>query len=79
MGNILLEVNDVTVHYEKVEAISGVSLAVEEGEIVTLIGNNGAGKTTLLKTINRILSVQKGEIFLEGLNLRQLPLRMIAR
>ena len=47
-----LEIKDLHVHYGKIEAIKGVSIVVNEGEIVTLIGANGAGKTTMLKTIS---------------------------
>ena len=43
---MLLNVKDITVHYKKVDAIRNISIEVEEGEIVTLIGSNGAGKTT---------------------------------
>ena len=49
---MLLELSGVHVHYGKVEALKGISLTVEEGEIVTLIGGNGAGKSTTLKTIS---------------------------
>jgi branched-chain amino acid transport system ATP-binding protein len=49
---LLLNVNDITVHYQKVDAIRNISIEVAEGEIVTLIGSNGAGKTTTLRTIS---------------------------
>ena len=62
----LLELVDVHVHYGKVEAIKGISLTVEEGEIVTLIGANGAGKTTTLKTISGVRPVSSGEIRFQG-------------
>ena len=62
----LLELDDVHVHYGKVEAIKGISLTVEEGEIVTLIGANGAGKTTTLKTISGIRPVSSGQIRFQG-------------
>ena len=63
---MLLEVNDLRVSYGKIEAIKGISLHVEKGEIVTLVGANGAGKTTLLKTISGILKPSKGSINFEG-------------
>ena len=47
-----LEIKDLHVHYGKIEAIKGISVTVNQGEIVTLIGANGAGKTTTLKTIS---------------------------
>jgi branched-chain amino acid transport system ATP-binding protein len=62
----LLELRDVIVRYGKIEALKGVSLTVEEGEIVTLIGANGAGKTTTLKTISGLRPVAAGDILFEG-------------
>ena len=62
----LLELEDVHVHYGKVEAIKGISLSVDEGEIVTLIGANGAGKTTTLKTISGIRPLSSGQIRFQG-------------
>jgi branched-chain amino acid transport system ATP-binding protein len=62
---MLLEVKDLRVSYGKIEAIKGISLHVEKGEIVTLVGANGAGKTTLLKTISGILKPTKGVINFE--------------
>src|SRR5688572_7275239 len=63
---MLLEIDDLRVHYGKVEALKGVSLAVEEGEIVSLIGGNGAGKTTTLKTISGVRPVTSGRIVFDG-------------
>jgi branched-chain amino acid transport system ATP-binding protein len=63
---MLLELTDVRVHYGKVEALKGISLGVEEGEIVTLIGGNGAGKTTTLKTISGLRPVTSGTIRFDG-------------
>lgn len=62
---MLLEVKDLRVSYGKIEAIKGISLHVEKGEIVTLVGANGAGKTTLLKTISGILKPTNGKIVFE--------------
>jgi branched-chain amino acid transport system ATP-binding protein len=59
---MLLELEDVVVHYGKVEALKGISLTVDDGEIVTLIGGNGAGKTTTLKTISGLLPLTSGHI-----------------
>ena len=63
---MLLELNEVHVHYGQVQALRGVSLQVDEGEIVTLIGANGAGKTTTLKTISGVRPVTSGTITFEG-------------
>lgn len=63
---MLLEVKDLRVSYGKIEAIKGISLHVEKGEIVTLVGANGAGKTTLLKTISGILKPTNGKIVFEN-------------
>ena len=63
---MLLEVKDLKVSYGKIEAIKGISLNINKGEIVTLVGANGAGKTTLLKTISGILKPSAGVINFEG-------------
>jgi branched-chain amino acid transport system ATP-binding protein len=70
---VLLELRDVHVRYGKIEALKGVSLAVEEGEIVTLIGGNGAGKTTTLKTISGLRPVAAGTIRLGGESIVGIP------
>jgi branched-chain amino acid transport system ATP-binding protein len=59
----LLELKDVKVRYGGIEAVKGVSLRVDEGESVTLIGGNGAGKTTTLKTISGVKRASEGSIF----------------
>ena len=56
----LLELNDVHTYYGAIHALRGVSLYVDEGEIVTLIGSNGAGKSTTLRTISGLLSLAPG-------------------
>ena len=70
---MLLTLDDVHVHYGKVEALKGVSLEVAEGEIVTLIGANGAGKTTTLKTVSGVRPVTSGSIRFEGRDLASVP------
>ena len=62
MAAALLELEEISVHYGKVQALKGVSLRVEEGEIVTLIGANGAGKTTTLAAISGLVSVSSGTV-----------------
>ena len=67
---MLLEVKNLKVSYGKIEAIKGISLKVNQGEIVTLVGANGAGKTTLLKTISGILKPSEGEINFDSKNIQ---------
>jgi branched-chain amino acid transport system ATP-binding protein len=69
----LLEVNDVHTYYGKIHALKGISLYVEEGEVVTLIGGNGAGKTTTLNTITGIVPTAQGTITLNGHDITHLP------
>ena len=69
---MLLEIKDLKVSYGKIEAIKGVSLNVNQGEIVTLVGANGAGKTTLLKTISGILKPSAGVISFEGKDIQSI-------
>jgi branched-chain amino acid transport system ATP-binding protein len=64
-----LEIKDLRVHYGKIEAIKGVSVVVNQGEIVTLIGANGAGKTTILKTISGLRPVSSGSVTFDGQDL----------
>ena len=66
---MLLNIENLNVSYGKIKAIKGISLTVNQGEIVTLVGANGAGKTTLLKTISGILNPSEGSIHYEGLDL----------
>lgn len=68
-----LEIKDLRVHYGKIEAIKGVSVVVNQGEIVTLIGANGAGKTTILKTISGLRPVSSGSITLDGEDINKIP------
>jgi branched-chain amino acid transport system ATP-binding protein len=69
----LLRLENVHSYYGSIHALRGISLQVEEGEIVTLIGSNGAGKTTTLRSINGILPPREGEIFFEGEEIQDLP------
>jgi branched-chain amino acid transport system ATP-binding protein len=62
----LLELNDVHTYYGTIHALRGISLSVEDGEIVTLIGSNGAGKSTTLRTISGLLRPRQGTVMLEG-------------
>ncbi len=62
----LLEVHDVHTYYGNIHALKGITLDVDKGEIVTLIGANGAGKSTTLKTISRLLETRQGAILFDG-------------
>jgi branched-chain amino acid transport system ATP-binding protein len=68
-----LEIKDLRDHYGKIEAIKGVSVRVNQGEIVTLIGANGAGKTTILKTISGLRPVSSGSITFDGEDINKIP------
>lgn len=62
----LLEIDQIDVRYGHIQALKGVSLAVAEGEIVTLLGANGAGKTTLMRTVSGLLRPHSGDVRLRG-------------
>jgi len=74
----LLEIDDIHVFYDKIQALKGVSLEVQQGQIVTLVGGNGAGKSTTLKTISGLLHPRQGEIRLAGERLNEQPAHRIA-
>ncbi|GAA0942251.1 ABC transporter ATP-binding protein [Virgisporangium aurantiacum] len=69
---MLLELRDVTVAYGRIEALHGISLGIEQGEIVALIGANGAGKTTTMKAISGLLPLQRGSIWFQGQDISKL-------
>ena len=79
MAQIMLEVKDIHTYYGNIQALRGVSLRVEEGEVVTLIGSNGAGKTTTLRTIQGLLRPRSGKILFEGGSLESLSTQAIVR
>jgi branched-chain amino acid transport system ATP-binding protein len=62
----LLEVDDISVHYGRIRAIEGITLRVEEGEVVSLIGANGAGKTTTMRAVAGLLSLSHGSVRFGG-------------
>jgi branched-chain amino acid transport system ATP-binding protein len=79
-GKALLELEDVHVSYGAIKALKGVSLKVNRGEIVAMIGSNGAGKTTTLKTIVRVLPLVKGQITFAGADVSRVStVEMVAR
>jgi len=69
----LLELKDVHSYYGNIHALKGISLTIDQGEIVTLIGSNGAGKSTTLKTISGLLRPREGEIWFDGKRLDGTP------
>jgi branched-chain amino acid transport system ATP-binding protein len=74
----LLEIHDIHVFYDNIEALKGVSIKVDAKQIVTLVGANGAGKTTTLRAISGLLHPRSGEIRLGGKSLRDVPPHEIA-
>ena len=68
----LLEVNDIHTYYGSIHALKGVTIHVDEGEVVTLIGSNGAGKSTTLRTISGVLRPRKGTITFKSKRLDQM-------
>lgn len=75
----MLELKDVNVYYGAIHAIKGISLEVNEGEIVTLIGANGAGKSTTLRTISGLLKPREGSLYFEGQDIAGLKAHEIVK
>lgn len=69
----LLELENVHTYYGKIHALKGISVTVEKGEIVTLIGSNGAGKSTTLRTISGLLTPRLGEVRFKGQRIDKIP------
>ncbi|OGS23101.1 MAG: ABC transporter ATP-binding protein [Elusimicrobia bacterium RIFOXYA2_FULL_39_19] len=79
MGNYLLEIRDIYTYYDKIAALKGVSLNLQKGEIVAIIGANGAGKTTLINTISGLIHPAQGRILFENNVISGMPAYKIAR
>ena len=79
MTTAMLELQDVHTYYGNIHALKGISLTVNQGEIVTLIGSNGAGKSTTLRTISGINSPRTGHILFNGTRIDRLPAHEIVR
>jgi branched-chain amino acid transport system ATP-binding protein len=75
----LLEVEEIHAYYGNIEALKGVSLTVEEGEIVTLIGSNGAGKSTTLRSISGLSPPRRGTIRFDGREIQLMPPQEIVK
>ncbi|RLB29446.1 MAG: ABC transporter ATP-binding protein [Deltaproteobacteria bacterium] len=76
---MLLEIKDLRVHYGKAEALKGISLAVDSGKVVTLIGANGAGKTTTIRSISGLKRPTSGEIRFDGKSIERMALHQIVK
>jgi len=75
---MLLEVKNLVVHYDSAQVLNGISFDVEEGTIVTLLGNNGAGKSTTLRTISHLKKATSGEIWFRGKRIdKELPQNIV--
>ncbi len=72
-----LKVDDIHTYYGNIQALKGISLTVEEGECVTLIGSNGAGKSTTLRSISGLTPARTGTITLDGEEITHLPAQEI--
>jgi branched-chain amino acid transport system ATP-binding protein len=75
----LLEINDVSVAYGGIQALQGVSLHVDKGEVVTIIGANGAGKSSLLNAISSMVPYHEGAIIYQGEQLPDQPYKVVAK
>jgi branched-chain amino acid transport system ATP-binding protein len=75
----MLEIKNLAVSYGAINALHGISLSVEQGKIVTLIGSNGAGKSTTLRAISGLIKSKSGEIRYEGVSLVGLPAHQIVK
>ena len=73
----MLEVKDLEVYYGAIHAVKGISLRVEDGQIVTLIGSNGAGKSTTLHTISGLIKPRSGNILFDGTDITGTPAHKI--
>lgn len=75
----MLEIKDLYVHYGVIPALKGISITVNDGEIVSLIGANGAGKTTTLHTVSGLKKYTSGTIMFQGKDLTKVPAHNIVR
>ncbi len=75
----LLEVEGLVARYGRITALNGISLTIEAGEIVTLLGANGAGKTTTLRTISGLMTAAAGSVRFDGADITKLPAERIVR
>ena len=76
---MLLEIKDLIVNYGKAKALDGISLSVDEGEVVSIIGANGAGKTTILRTISGLKKPTSGEVWFQDKRIDGMPAHQIIK
>ena len=79
MTEALLRINAIETFYGPIQAIRGVSLDVDHGQIVTVLGANGAGKTTVLRTISGVLDPERGQVMFEGQDIARTPPDQVMR
>nr|WP_294505469.1 ABC transporter ATP-binding protein [uncultured Rhodopila sp.] len=79
MTEPLLRVNSIETFYGPIQAIRGVTLDVDEGQIVTVLGANGAGKTSVLRTISGVLDPERGQVVFEGQDISRMPPDQVMR
>ena len=79
MTEPLLRVNSIETFYGPIQAIRGVSLDVDQGQIVTVLGANGAGKTSVLRTISGVLDPERGQVVFEGRDIARMPPDQVMR
>ena len=77
VGEIILEVKDLNVHYSGVHALKGINFSINRGDIATILGANGAGKTTTLRAISGLTPSSRGSIFFKGQNISKIPAHKI--
>lgn len=75
----MLKLDNINVYYGSIHALKGISIEVNQGEIVTLIGANGAGKTSILKSISGLIAPKSGEITFEGKTITGVPAQSIVK
>jgi branched-chain amino acid transport system ATP-binding protein len=79
MTEPLLRINSIETFYGPIQAIRGVSLDVDQGQIVTVLGANGAGKTSVLRTVSGVLDPERGQVMFEGRDIARLPPDQVMR
>jgi branched-chain amino acid transport system ATP-binding protein len=79
MSETLLRVNSIETYYGPIQAIRGVSLDVDQGQIVTVLGANGAGKTSVLRTVSGVLDPERGQVLFEGRDIARMPPDQVMR